>query len=88
MPLNLKFPIYTTISLKFFLPHLKTNLQKQIVGEKTKFNPQTINRGNFFSNVINLNLQTKKKIFKLNRPDLGNSIKIFFRLFLNNYYNF
>ena len=63
LPLNLKFPIYTTISLKFFLPHLKTNLQKQIVGEKTKFNPQTINRGNFFSNVINLNLQTEKKIY-------------------------
>ena len=55
--------MYTTISLKFFLPHLKTKLQKQIVGEKTKFNPQTINRDNFFSNIINLNLQTKKNIY-------------------------
>ena len=43
LPSNLKFSIYTTFSLKYFLPYLKTNLQMQIIGEKTKFNPQTIN---------------------------------------------
>ena len=61
--------IYHNLTKNFSYHTKKTNLQNQIFGAKTKkFNPQTINRGNLFSNLIILNL---KKIIEGSRRDLG-----------------
>ena len=61
--------VYHNLIKNFSYHTQKTNLQNQIFGAKTKkFNPQSINRGNLFSNLIILNF--KKKI-EVSRRNLG-----------------
>ena len=60
LPLNLKFSIYTTISLKFFLPHLNQTYKSKFLEQKLSSIRQKLIEVIFFLNVINLNLKKKK----------------------------